>query len=310
MYANELQIELTFCCKLLNFFGFATYDTTKREGFLRKLFAYPVALILLTLNALIHLLNIKNFLSLTGDKLIHKILAFFYLQTGSIKCITVAFTLIYYKTYSRKLWNGIMHFNQTASKLNLKHKSEKYLSVLPVFLSFVLHIGIGTVFIMFNANYAPSNKDWFIFFTLNTARAYELVIKIEYFVLITLFKNYYKQLNDLLKINAKNDVRTRGDYLKHISKCQQDLTDLVVLLNIITTPQTLSILQEAFVRLVGHTYSLIAYIFYGDYFFSHHIVSVFNVFDAFFNVLVLLAPAEICMLEVSIFVESVWELKK
>lgn len=216
-----------------------------------------------------------KYLLVYAKNAINKVLILFYVNSLLSKAIAVAYSISFAKNDWNLLWFNYMNFNEVvARKLNLKKNSKFYIFLLVATSSLILHILMG--FILIKTQYIiPTFYMIFLYVAVTILRLYELVVKLQYFIFLYDIQNYFEQLNTLLMDVPQKKLIDRMSYLKMICKTHNELIDLIKLLQIVTTPCILVIIHEDVIRLIGHSYGLVAQFIYDDVLF-HYTVSIFN----------------------------------
>lgn len=285
--------ELTVLIKIMNFFGFQTADSHGILGYFVSLlistvFIYPFC-------------NYKKFIAVNTGGIIDKILNVCFLAKSMLNTLAIAYLLTCQKRKLRRFWRNILIFHKTTAKLKIRHEP---LLLRYIFMTFTqLIISIARIFYIVHSKNSTYNVVDFIFIIGQIITLiYEAIIKLKYLMLSTLFANYLKQFDDLLKaeelgLNGNAEYLTR--LLKKVADGHQQVLNLIHFLNNIVSPMFLSTFQSVFLHGIFDAYSFIAWIVFKDAIVSS-VISLYNIYNAFLNVLIILLPINNCINQVKL----------
>lgn len=289
--SNVILNELSYLVKVLKYLGmFGNYK--KRNN--RRRTPYVIAFLIMSLTIWTYVYKIQSLKLQRKNGIMNNVLSFFYATSLWFKCTTFCYTILTQKSNMQKLWNGFTKLDKIASALKLHPDSQKLnnllLLVIPYLVNIIITINMAEDKIEF--------WDYILHFVNLILHTFEFGMKLNYTALLTLFKNYFKQINQLLMLNNKLKEDERVIIVNNVAICYQQMMDLINTALNIMTMEILALTQEHFVLMVNHIYFLIVYFWFKDETFSP-ILSIFYTLDALYYIGMLIIPATLCANAVS-----------
>lgn len=240
--------------------------------------------------------NILINLSYLKDMTIIKIENTFFMLVFLANVFTVAFGTLFHGKKTIKLWNRLLKFDRKSRILNLKHRHSKItifaLLVIPHSINFFLqayniYINIGGF------------KHFFLNAALLITMFQQRFLLLQFIVLLELYKNYFDQLNIILKQSFDCFTVNPVLILKYITGIQNEIWEIVRTTNTIYSPQLLAIFVDNFISLIANLYTLIREA-KKDKCYSDQFIHAYLAIENIVSMLILIVPAEHCCTAVSV----------
>lgn len=303
---NKLFAELSYVLKVLKILNIPVvpgdpWENSGKCSFI--LINHTIASILALI--LILVLPFMLYLYATFATLIIKSLMVFY----TITIASTSASLIYFTTIHRNdvmaFWQRIYEFDDLCDKLALKPNSGRRMNLYVLSMPLSLDTILSAAAVIYSAVQTEFTSfleliTFMYWLLLLWMRILEGAFKLHYVANLTLFKNIYKQLNDLIESSAELHWRERIIVLKTIARCHQELFDLVRSMNKICRGLILKLLQQSVGCMLLHCYIL------ADAALSAHLEAIplafmgYAISFAIFNIMFLVVPAANCAEQVRI----------
>lgn len=152
------------------------------------------------------------------------LLIFFYASVISRYLITIL-EYLYHKELAINFWNSVINLDNTLNNLNLKFKANNKLIQLMIIVPCVLNLSCTLAELITSNSF---NVEQFLaFISVSVANVIECLIYLTFVTFMTIFKNYFIQLNNILKDTLKNGSSNSLVIIKNIGIIHQELSELV-----------------------------------------------------------------------------------
>lgn len=185
--------------------------------------------------------------------------------TARILIFTI--TPLYLAEEYYKLWNRILNVKKYCEVLKIKNSPEiKFnLTVVCILQTIISICSFWTAFQL------KSGFQLILALVLFLTKAiFSIIASMKQLILLTLIKNYFKQINDLIKTVLTNNVNSRKKkrLLLEIFKFHQELYDLINFTNTLFAINIILEYSELFIIMVSHVHNIIIYNILGYAWFS------------------------------------------
>lgn len=296
---KNIQSEMKYINIFMKFFNLFPDDLS--ASFYKKIFFSIVQKVVLMVLIIlfIHYLFALVYSLLKINEVLQKILM---LNTYFLSILAIYATL-YVMIFHRKnfllLWLNIFRFENNFKALEMHANIDKKINVIVALTPFIIHSLFHSIWY---TNFTPPNTYTLCLpvtsLTVIYLRMVEMVWRLQYLYLLSLFKNYYKQLNNLLKDIWRLNCNERVILLHNISKCHQEMYDIIKLYGKILNIKILTELAKASLYLFLEFYYFFKVYFESNLYANISIILLY-IFHSCLAILSIIVPAFNCCIYVS-----------
>lgn len=228
-----------------------------------------------------------------------KILALSSILSLILKYGLALYDCLFEKTFITNYWYEIVNLDRTCRQLNLHCEINNKLVFLVVLTPTLLDY-------LFNICTIYLNKTMEIQYKVLTALGHLMtgvlisMIAFLFISLLTIVKNYFKQLNELLVITLDKHPRNSWFILNNIAKLHQYFYELSKTSLQIFSMQIITILGNCVVVITNYVYYSILMIINQEYDDLGFAVMLWPIIEALLSILFIIIPCELCMVEVRV----------
>lgn len=226
-------------------------------------------------------------------KTVNKVLTTFLSLSIILKMWTVFFYVIMDGKKVIKLWNKLLKLENRCNLLDLKHESSKKINIFIVICShsYLTYKHFGEIF--YNNNAVTSSA----LLLMVGSELLASILLLKYISLLTLYKNYFQQLNKKLEELVAVNKENRIFILKTIILFDEELFELTKLTNEIFSKQIISEFIESVAGTIGNLYNILSILYSSTYVDLE--TSIYYGLQAIGTLLIIIIPAELCLRNVS-----------
>lgn len=178
----------------------------------------------------------------------------------TIKILLFITTPLYFAEEYCKLWNTLLNLSKYCKVLTMKNLPEIKFNLIIVCTLQLIYAGssVGTLLC-----YKSGFELIVTLLVLSLKIIFCSTSLIKFLVLLSLFKNYFKQMNDLIKIIIIKDYPKKTRILLEIFKFYQEIQDSINLINKIFALHMIFEYCEWFIIITSHVHIIITNNYFG-----------------------------------------------